>query len=111
MTVEVALSVMAGARVRHLLVCDEDGRRVGQVSRSGLIAVRDGSGYTDRVRLRDISPLGDVSAVRDVGAVRDVSAVCDISTARGISGDGTPSPATGDEHGGSPGVPALAHSR
>ncbi|MYW68669.1 hypothetical protein GTY65_32010 [Streptomyces sp. SID8379] len=55
MTVEVALSVMAGARVGHLLVCDEDGRRTGLITLARLTAVRDGSGYTDRIRLRDIS--------------------------------------------------------
>ncbi|MEV0126298.1 CBS domain-containing protein [Streptomyces sp. NPDC050703] len=54
MTVEVALSVMAGARVGYLLVCDEDGHRTGLVTRAGLTAVRDGAGYTDRVRLRDV---------------------------------------------------------
>jgi CBS domain-containing protein len=58
MTVEVALSVMAAARTGHLVVCDEDGRCTGLVTRSGLIAVRDGSGYTDRVRLRDIADGG-----------------------------------------------------
>ncbi len=61
MTVEVALSVMAGARVTHLLVCDEDGGPTGRVSRAGLIAVRDGAGYTDRVRLRDLSGISDIS--------------------------------------------------
>ncbi len=55
MTVEVALSVMASARVGHLLVCDEDGRRTGLVTRARLTAVRDGAGYTDRVRLRDVT--------------------------------------------------------
>ncbi|MFH8606972.1 CBS domain-containing protein [Streptomyces sp. NPDC018029] len=55
MTVEVALSVMAGARVGHLLVCDEDGRRTGLVTRARLTAVRDGSGYTDLMRLRDLT--------------------------------------------------------
>nr|WP_244177670.1 CBS domain-containing protein [Streptomyces atriruber] len=55
MTVEVALSVMAGARVGHLLVCDEDGMRTGLITLARLTAVRDSSGYTDRIRLRDIS--------------------------------------------------------
>ncbi|WP_037685271.1 CBS domain-containing protein [Streptomyces aureocirculatus] len=54
MTVEVALSVMVGARVEHLLVCDEDGRRTDLVTRAGLMAVRDCSAYTDRTRLRDV---------------------------------------------------------
>ncbi|KOX08556.1 CBS domain-containing protein [Streptomyces sp. NRRL B-3648] len=55
MTVEVALSVMAAARTGHLVVCDEDGTGTGLVTRDRLTAVRDGSGYTDRIRLRDIA--------------------------------------------------------
>ncbi len=55
MTVEVALSVMAAARTGHLVVCDEDGRRTDLVTRARLTAVRDSSGYTDRIRLRDIA--------------------------------------------------------
>ncbi|MEU2775805.1 CBS domain-containing protein [Streptomyces sp. NPDC007162] len=55
MTVEVALSVMAAARTGHLVVCDEDGMCTGLVTRDRLTAVRDGSGYTDRIRLRDIA--------------------------------------------------------
>jgi len=58
MTVEVALSVMAAARTGHLTVCDEDGLSTGLVTRDRLTAVRDGSGYTDRTRLRDI-PVAD----------------------------------------------------
>ncbi|MFZ3572755.1 CBS domain-containing protein [Streptomyces sp. BH097] len=58
MTVEVALSVMAGARVGHLLVCDQDGRRTGLVTRAKLSAVRDGCAYTDRIRLRDLGDGG-----------------------------------------------------
>ncbi|MFJ3498127.1 hypothetical protein ACIPPJ_31700 [Streptomyces sp. NPDC086091] len=54
MTVEVALSVMAGARVGHLLVCDEDDTRTGLVTLARLTAVRDSSGYTDQIRLSDI---------------------------------------------------------
>jgi CBS domain. len=54
MTVEVALSVMAGARVGHLLVCDEDDQCTGSVTEAQLTAVRHGSAYTDRVRLRDV---------------------------------------------------------
>ncbi|MFJ2773199.1 CBS domain-containing protein [Streptomyces sp. NPDC087300] len=57
MTIEVALSVMAGARVGHLLVCDADGLCTGLVTQARLAAVRDSSAYTDRVQLRDI--LGD----------------------------------------------------
>ncbi|WP_405558449.1 CBS domain-containing protein [Streptomyces sp. NBC_01171] len=55
MTVEVALSVMAAARTQYLLVCDEDGQCVGLVTQSQLTAVRDSIGYTDRVRLGDIT--------------------------------------------------------
>ncbi|WP_255955983.1 CBS domain-containing protein [Streptomyces odontomachi] len=54
MTVEVALSVMAAARTRHLVVCDEDGQCTGLVTRARLTTVRDSPGYTDRVRLRDV---------------------------------------------------------
>jgi CBS domain-containing protein len=57
MSVEVALAVMAAARTVRLVVCDQDGQRTGLVTRTELAAVRDSSGYTDRVRLRDI--LGD----------------------------------------------------
>ncbi|MEU1439272.1 CBS domain-containing protein [Streptomyces sp. NPDC005775] len=57
MTVEVALSVMASARTGHLLVCDDTGRCTGLVTHAQLAADRDGSAYSDRVRLRDI--LGD----------------------------------------------------
>ncbi|MFJ8188359.1 CBS domain-containing protein [Streptomyces sp. NPDC096094] len=55
MTVEVALSVMAAARTDHLVVCDEDGQYTALVTRARLAAVRNGSAYTDRVRLRDIA--------------------------------------------------------
>ncbi|MGW0336020.1 CBS domain-containing protein [Streptomyces sp. NPDC003011] len=55
MTVEVALSVMAAARTGRLVVCDEDGGHVGLVTEARLTAVRDSSGYTDRIRLRDIT--------------------------------------------------------
>ncbi|MET7657282.1 CBS domain-containing protein [Streptomyces sp. NPDC058287] len=57
MSVEVALSVMAAARTRRLVVCDQDGQGTGLVTQTELTAVRDSSAYTDRVRLRDI--LGD----------------------------------------------------
>ncbi|WP_262386908.1 CBS domain-containing protein [Streptomyces sp. TRM49041] len=54
MTVEVALSVMAGARAGHLLVCDADDQCTGLVTLAQLVAVRDSSACTDRVRLRDV---------------------------------------------------------
>ncbi|GGX69885.1 CBS domain-containing protein [Streptomyces minutiscleroticus] len=57
MSVEVALSVMAAAHTDRLVVCDQDDQRTGLVTRPELAAVRAGSAYTDRVRLRDI--LGD----------------------------------------------------
>ena len=54
MTVEVALSVMLGAGVARLLLCDADDERTGSVSRAELVAHRDSLAYTDRVRLRDV---------------------------------------------------------
>lgn len=54
MTVDVALSVLIGARVPHLLLQDEDGRCAGLVTRAQLAAHRGGSWYSDRTRLRDI---------------------------------------------------------
>ncbi|MFK8844199.1 CBS domain-containing protein [Streptomyces sp. Ac-502] len=54
MSVEVALSVMAAARTGRLVVCDQDSRCTGLVTRNELTAVRDSSAYTDRVRLRDV---------------------------------------------------------
>ncbi|NEC90434.1 CBS domain-containing protein [Streptomyces sp. SID12501] len=55
MTVEVALSVSAAAGTGHLVLRDEDGQYVGLVTRARLVAVRDSRGYTDRVRLSDIT--------------------------------------------------------
>ncbi|MEE1762741.1 MULTISPECIES: CBS domain-containing protein [unclassified Streptomyces] len=57
MSVEVALAVMAAARTGRLVVCDQDSQCTGLVTHTELVAVRDRSDYTDRVRLRDI--LGD----------------------------------------------------
>ncbi|MFE9440406.1 hypothetical protein ACFYO2_15595 [Streptomyces sp. NPDC006602] len=54
MTVEVALSVMAGARVQYLIVCDGDDESTGSITRAQLARLRDSSAYTDRIRLRDI---------------------------------------------------------
>ncbi|WP_338897067.1 hypothetical protein WBG99_16675 [Streptomyces sp. TG1A-60] len=54
MTVEVALSVMAGARVEYLLLCDADDRCTGSVTRAQLAVHRGSSTYTDRIRLRDV---------------------------------------------------------
>lgn len=55
MTVDVALSVLLGARVAHLLVRDEDGRCAGLVTRAQLAAHYDGSWDDERTRLRDIA--------------------------------------------------------
>ncbi|WP_399046876.1 CBS domain-containing protein [Streptomyces evansiae] len=54
MTVEVALSLMTAARTRHLVICDEDGRRTGQVTLARLTHVSGSPGSTDRTRLRDV---------------------------------------------------------
>ncbi|MEU2265817.1 CBS domain-containing protein [Streptomyces olindensis] len=54
MTVEVALSLMAGARVDHLVLCDGDDQSTGLVTLAWLAGLRDSPAYTDRVRLRDV---------------------------------------------------------
>lgn len=54
MTVDVALSVLIAARVRHLLVHNEDGGYVGSLNRDQLTAHRRGAWYTEHTRLRDI---------------------------------------------------------
>ncbi|MEV7435229.1 hypothetical protein [Streptomyces griseoviridis] len=54
MTVEVALSVMAGARTGYLFICDDDGLCTRLVTHDQLTAVRDSPAYTDRVQLRDL---------------------------------------------------------
>ncbi|WP_308117128.1 hypothetical protein [Streptomyces guryensis] len=54
MTVEVALSLMAGARVEFLLLCDGDDQCTGAVTRAELAVHRSSSVYTDRLRLRDV---------------------------------------------------------
>ncbi|MFI6371793.1 hypothetical protein [Streptomyces sp. NPDC050546] len=56
MTVEVALSVMAGARVEYLLLCDGDDQCTGSVTRAELAVHRGSATYTDRIRLRDVVP-------------------------------------------------------
>ncbi|MGW7056468.1 CBS domain-containing protein [Streptomyces sp. NPDC054887] len=58
MTVEVALSVMAGARAAHLIVCDGDGRRTALITEAQLTAARADGTYTDRLRLRDLPAMG-----------------------------------------------------
>ncbi|MEU2915666.1 CBS domain-containing protein [Streptomyces massasporeus] len=54
MTVEVALSLMAGAQVDHLVLCDGDDQSTGLVTLARLTVQRNASTYTDRVRLRDL---------------------------------------------------------
>ncbi|MFI8927014.1 CBS domain-containing protein [Streptomyces sp. NPDC053474] len=54
MTVEVALSLMAGARVDHLVLCDGDEQRTGLITLAGLAVLRGSPAYTDRLRLRDV---------------------------------------------------------
>ncbi|MFH8339380.1 hypothetical protein [Streptomyces sp. AM6-12] len=54
MTVEVALAVMAGARVEYLTVCDGDDQRTGSITRRRLAVLPDSAAYTDRIRLRHV---------------------------------------------------------
>jgi CBS domain-containing protein len=99
MTVEVALSVMAAARTGHLAVCDEDGLCTGLVTRAGLTAVRDGSGYTDRIRLRDIADvIGPFASPLTTGAEAERAMHC-----RRLG-----EPPVVDEHGNALGVLALS---
>ena len=77
MTVEVALAVMAGARVEYLTVCDGDDQSTGSITLVRLAGLRDSSAYTDRIRLRDVlaqSPADDRpgSGAGDCGRVPDV---------------------------------------
>ncbi|GAA2539505.1 MULTISPECIES: CBS domain-containing protein [Streptomyces] len=57
MTVEVALSLMAGARVDHLVLCDGDDQSTGLITLARLAVLRDSPAYTDRIRLRDVLTL------------------------------------------------------
>jgi hypothetical protein len=57
MAVEVALSLMAGARVDHLVLCAGDEQRTGVVTPAGLAVLRDSAACTDRLRLRDVLSL------------------------------------------------------
>ncbi|MFJ4716360.1 hypothetical protein [Streptomyces sp. NPDC088785] len=58
MTVEVALSVLAGARSGHLVLCDDDDARTGVITLAQLTAARATPTYTDHVRLRDVVGIG-----------------------------------------------------
>jgi hypothetical protein len=81
MTVEVALAVMASARVEYLTVCDGDDESTGLVTRLRLAALRDSSTYTDRIRLRDVldgslpSPGGRSGGVGEYGRLPGVPAL------------------------------------
>ncbi|MEU6261420.1 CBS domain-containing protein [Streptomyces sp. NPDC047043] len=78
MTVEVALAVMASARVEHLTVCDGDDRSTALITLVRLAVLRDSSMYTDRIRLRDVlagslpSPGGRSGGVGENGRVPGV---------------------------------------
>ncbi|WP_055716113.1 CBS domain-containing protein [Streptomyces torulosus] len=81
MTVEVALAVMAGARVEYLTVCDGDDQSTGLITLVRLAVLRDSSAYTDRIRLRDIldgplpSPGARSGGVGEYGRIQGVPAL------------------------------------
>ncbi|MGI5340663.1 CBS domain-containing protein [Streptomyces sp. CA-181903] len=54
MTVEVALALMAGAGVDHLVLCDGDDQSTGLITLARLAVLRGSLTYTDRLRLRDV---------------------------------------------------------
>lgn len=54
-TIDVALSVLAGAGVEHLLIRDDDGVCSGLVTRAELTARRAGSWFLEETRLRDVT--------------------------------------------------------
>ncbi|MEV4189824.1 CBS domain-containing protein [Streptomyces toxytricini] len=94
MTVEVALSVMAGARTGHLVVCDGDGLRIGLVTRAWLTTVRDSPAYTDRLQLRDLSdgdgPLTSAATLPAERVVRPCRVVTPSVVGEAVGGqDGT----------------------
>jgi hypothetical protein len=98
MAVDVALSVLIGARVPHLLLRDEDGRCAGLVTRAQLAAHRGGSWFSDRTRLRDI-PLDRGPFTASTAALGDAESAMRIRTLN-------VSPVV-DEHGYALGVLAL----
>ncbi|WP_075824756.1 hypothetical protein [Streptomyces acidiscabies] len=73
MTVEVALSLMAGARVDHLVLCDGDEQSTGLVTRARLAVLRDSPAYTDRLRLRDVldGPSASSGVLGERGVLRE----------------------------------------
>ncbi|MEV5436491.1 CBS domain-containing protein [Streptomyces sp. NPDC052682] len=99
MTVDVALSVLIGARVTHLLLRDDDGRCAGLVTRAQLDAHRGGSWYSDRTRLADI-PLDRGPFTPSAAVLDDAEAVMRVRTLQ-------LSPVV-DEHGYTLGVLTLA---
>ncbi|MEU7054713.1 CBS domain-containing protein [Streptomyces sp. NPDC046197] len=99
MAVDVALSVLIGARVPHLLLRDEDGRCAGLVTRAELAAHRGGSWYSDRTRLHDI-PLDRGPFTSSVTTLGEAEAAMRVRTLY-------VSPVI-DEHGYALGVLALA---
>ncbi len=99
-TLAFALSLMAGARSGHLLVCDNDGVCTALVTHEQLAALRDSAAYTDRVRLRDI--LGDRGPF--------TSPVTKLSEAeRSMRHHQVDVLPVVDEHGSALGILALAH--
>ncbi|MGW4238345.1 CBS domain-containing protein [Streptomyces sp. NPDC004749] len=82
MTVEVALSIMASARVTYLLLCDGDDQCTGVVTRAQLTLLRESSTYTDRIRLRDVlgarftSPGTRTLTLEERGRALGVLALC-----------------------------------
>jgi CBS domain-containing protein len=100
MTVEVALSVMAAAGTGHLVVCDEDGLCTGLVTLARLTAVRDSSGYTDRLCLRDIADvIGPFASPLTTRAEAE----------RGMRSRSLRALPVVDEHGNALGILALSH--
>ncbi|MFF4487556.1 CBS domain-containing protein [Streptomyces sp. NPDC001544] len=82
MTVEVALAVMAGARVEYLTVCDGDDQSTGLITQVRLTVLRDSPAYTDRIRLRDVldgSPPSPAARPGGIGAYGRAPGACALS--------------------------------
>jgi hypothetical protein len=75
MTVEVALSVMASARVGYLLICDGDDHATGSVTRAQLLVAHDSPAYTDQIRVRDVVSVVLPVAVEEYGHAPGVLAL------------------------------------
>ncbi|GAA3197301.1 CBS domain-containing protein [Streptomyces virens] len=81
MTVEVALSLMAGARVDHLVLCDGDDQGTGLITLARLAVLRDSPAYTDRIRLRDVpdsAPVTVRTAPRTASALLGETAFAEV---------------------------------